>query len=60
MKYTFTAAVLATTASAFSNSVPIYGYYPGWSEGSGKAGIEVSLFMDLLCSACASENPVIN
>ena len=60
MKFTFVAAALAASASSFSNSVPVYGTYPGWTDGLGQAGIRVSVFMDLLCSACAAENPVIN
>jgi hypothetical protein len=60
MKTAFAASVLASAASAWSNNVPVYGYFPGWKDGLGKAGIEISIFEDLLCSACAAENPVIN
>jgi hypothetical protein len=60
MKYAFTVAVVASAASAFTNNVPIYGTYPGWTDGEGLAKIEISLFMDLLCSACAADNGVIN
>jgi hypothetical protein len=57
---TFVAAVLATSAMAFTNSIPIFGTYPGWTDGLGLAKIEISFFLDLLCSDCAAENPVIN
>ena len=60
MKSTFAAAALFASAAAFSNSVPIYGTYPGWTDGLGQAHIEIMLFFDLLCSDCAEENPVIN
>ena len=50
---TFAAALMATSAMAFSNSIPIYGTYPGWSDGLGLAKIEISLFFDLTCSDCA-------
>jgi hypothetical protein len=50
---TFGAALLVTSAMAFSNSIPIYGTYPGWTDGLGLAKIEISLFLDLLCSDCA-------
>jgi len=42
-----------------NNSVPIYGTYPGYSVGKGATGIEVELFFDYLCSACQSENPIM-
>jgi hypothetical protein len=49
----FSAALIATSAMAFSNSIPIYGTYPGWTDGLGLAKIEISFFLDLLCSDCA-------
>ena len=60
MKTSFAAAIFFGSAYAFSNSVPVYGSFPGWTDGLGKANIEVNLFFDLLCSDCAQENPVIN
>ena len=42
-------SMLATFAAAFQNSVPIYGSYPGWKIGNGKAGITIELHIDLLC-----------
>jgi hypothetical protein len=57
---TFGSALLFASAYAWSNSIPIYGSYPGWVEGLGMAHIEISFFLDLLCSDCAAENPVIN
>ena len=51
---------LAATAAAFSNSVPVYGTYPGWVQGDNRVGIEVEIFLDLLCSDCQNENPIWN
>ena len=42
-----------------ANSTPIYGTYPGYSVGQGAVGIEIELFFDYLCSACQSENPIM-
>ena len=50
-------AAIAGLASA--NSTPIYGSYPGYTVGSGATGITIELFFDYLCSACQSENPII-
>jgi len=46
-------ALIASTASAFSNSVPVYGTYPGWVVGSGSKGISVEIYLDLLCEDSA-------
>ena len=55
-----TALIASSIASlASANSNPIYGTYPGYTVGLGKTGIEIELFFDYLCSACQSENPVI-
>ena len=55
-----TTALLASIAGlAEANSTPIYGSYPGYTVGNGKTGIEIEIFMDYLCSACQSENPVL-
>ena len=62
MKMTMTIAAMAAFASELvqaGNSTPIYGTYPGYTVGSGKTGITIELFFDYLCSACQSENPVI-
>ena len=59
MKTAFVATI-ASQAFAFSNSIPIYGTFPGWVDGLGKAKIDVALYFDLLCADCAAENPVIN
>ena len=45
------AAMLVAAVSAFSNNVPVYGSYPGWVVGSGRTGISVEIYLDLLCSA---------
>ena len=50
-------AMLAALASA--NNTPIYGSYPGYTNGNGKTGIEIELFFDYLCSACQAENPIV-
>lgn len=52
------AALLSTLTLA--NSVPIYGSYPGWITGSGAAGINVELVIDLLCADCMRGNSVWN
>ena len=54
---TFASALMAATA--FANSRPIYGTYPGFLVGDGKANIQIEVFMDYLCSACFAENPVL-
>ena len=59
MKSVFSSMLAASTAAAFSNSVPIYSSYPGWKVGSGKAGINLELHYDLLCSDSKALDPVI-
>ena len=59
MKTAAFASVLVTTATAFSNSVPIYGTYPGWKEGGDKANITLELHYDLLCEDSKALNPII-
>ena len=55
-----TAALFACVQNAVqANNTPIYGSYPGYSVGAGAEKIELEIFMDYLCSACQSENPVI-
>ena len=56
MKGFMITAGLAALASA--NSTPIYGKYPGWTEGSDDTGIQIELFEDYLCSDCAAFNPI--
>ena len=43
---------------ALGNSTPIYKSYPGWMEGSNKAGIQIEIYEDYLCSDCKRFNPV--
>ena len=50
---------LFIAVSAFSNSIPIYGTYPGWIEGGDKANIELELHYDLLCADSKALDPVI-
>ena len=57
-KTAFVAAALESIALA--NRTPIYGTYPGYTVGKGKTGISIELFFDYLCSACQSENPIMN
>jgi|LakMenE01Jun11ns_1017448.scaffolds.fasta_scaffold9834109_3 hypothetical protein len=52
------AATLAALASA--NSIPIYGYYPGYVEGGNAFNISVDLFYDTMCTDSAAQNQVIN
>ena len=42
-----------------NNSVPIFGTFPGYIEGSAASGITVNLIYDYMCSDCLAENPVI-
>ena len=56
---TFAGAALISAATAFSNSRPIYGTYPGWIEGQDSLGIQIELFEDYLCSDCLAFNPVM-
>jgi len=35
MKTFLAAAALVASVSAFTNSVPVYGTYPGWTNGLG-------------------------
>ena len=46
------------TAICAANSTPIFGTYPGWTEGSDKVGIQIELFEDYLCSDCQALNPI--
>ena len=59
MKFAF-ASLAATAAALAPNSTPIYGTYPGWTQGKGADGITIELFEDFLCSDCLALNPVIN
>lgn len=54
------ASALVATTYAFSNSVPVMGNFPGWVNGEGRTGIEVNIYLDLLCSACQGSNPTWN
>ena len=58
MKTTFTALSLAAGIVAVPNSRPIYGTYPGWIQGGRKAGIDILLFEDFMCSDCLAFNPI--
>ena len=50
-------AVLAGVTSA--NSVPIFGTYPGWVQGGGKANVEVEIFFDYLCADSKANYPIV-
>ena len=56
----FTAAMIASSALAINNRVPIYGTYPGWVVGKGKTGITVEIVLDLMCSDSQANNPIWN
>ena len=47
---------MATMVSA--NSTPIFGSYPGWTEGKDQANIQIELFEDYLCGDCMRFNPI--
>ena len=52
-------AMSITTTSAYDNNPPIPERHPGWTFGSDNSHVEIELFYDLLCSACAYENPIV-
>ena len=56
MKQSFTiiAAVAGLTAA---NSVPIFGTYPGYKQGSNLRNIEVEIFFDYLCADTKATAP---
>ena len=56
--FTIAAGLAALSAASFQNMTPVFGSYPGWLEGSDKAGIQVELFEDYLCSDCKAFDPV--
>ena len=59
MKYTFAATLAAV--NAFSNSVPVFGRYPGWVEqNQGATGITIDMFYDLLCDDSNHQNAIFN
>ena len=55
----FTSALVTSTTAVFSNSIPIYGTYPGWKEGGNKANITLEIHYDLLCEDSKALNPII-
>jgi hypothetical protein len=46
--------VFLGAVSAWDNNPPISSRYPGYQIGNGKSGIEIELFIDLMCSDCAA------
>lgn len=60
MRFALALACASTVAAQWSNNPPVYGTFPGWINGQGKAGIHVMMFEDWLCSACAADNPITN
>ena len=58
MMKTLFAASLAAIASA--NSIPIYGYYPGFVQGGKKLNISIEMFYDSICTDSAAQNDVMN
>jgi len=55
------AATTTTTVGsvAATNSVPIFGTYPGWTQGGNLANIEVEIFIDYLCSDSKNAYPIV-
>ena len=45
-------------AISVANSTPIFGSYPGWTQGSDDGHIQIELFEDYLCADCQALNPV--
>lgn len=57
----FKSAIAASLAAlATANSVPIYGYYPGYVEGGNALNISIEMFYDSICTDSAAQNLVIN
>jgi len=54
---TTTVGGVATTAT--KNSIPIFGSYPGWTQGGNLANIEVEIFIDYLCSDSKNAYPIV-
>lgn len=52
------AASLAYLTSA--NSIPIYGFYPGFVQGGNKFNISIEMFYDAACTDSAQQNDVMN
>jgi len=55
-----TAFAAAFAALASANSVPIYGYYPGFVQGGNKLEISIEMFYDSICTDSAAQNQVMN
>jgi hypothetical protein len=53
-------ATIAAMAGAHNNSVPIYGTYPGYSQGANKLDISIEMFLGPLCGDSADQNDVLN
>ena len=45
--------------AAISNSVPIFGTYPGWVQGGNLANIELEIFFDYLCWDSKTYYPLV-
>ena len=58
MRGSLAATLLLAVANA--NTVPVYGSYPGWVVGNGKANITVEITIDLTCTDCMDQNPTWN
>ena len=46
--------------ATWSNSTPVFGYFPGWRIGAGQSGITVNLVFDLMCSDSLNANNIWN
>ena len=51
------AAIALTASLVTANSVPIFGTYPGWTQGGNARKIEVEIFFDYLCSDAKASYP---
>ena len=45
---------------SYSNSPPLFGTFPGWTQGTDLTGIQITLVYDLLCIDSLNANSVIN
>ena len=59
MNFVYASTLASAVAALTPNSTPIYGTYPGWTEGKDASHIQIELFYDFLCSDCLAENPVV-
>ena len=52
--------IVAALVATLAQTAPVYGTYPGWVVGNGKANINVQVAIDLVCTDCMAANPIWN